>query len=145
MTPRPAGLLPLLGCHSPPSQLFFFPRITRLALRHPPHPQPAPLKVSRRYRRAFANSIPDTQTEANRRNASPALRTMVWCMIGPFETSKWKSRLKAELKDIQSLRALFLQETSFQMRFDACHDELHTTRAGARPRLMDTYAHEAGN
>jgi GNAT superfamily N-acetyltransferase len=29
--------------------------------------------------------------------------------------------VKATLKDIQSLRALFLQETNFQIRFDACH------------------------
>src|SRR5437764_15448033 len=29
--------------------------------------------------------------------------------------------LKAELKDIQPLRALFLQETNFQIRYDACH------------------------
>ena len=30
--------------------------------------------------------------------------------------------LKTELKDIQSLRALFLQETNFQIRYDACHE-----------------------
>jgi hypothetical protein len=30
--------------------------------------------------------------------------------------------LKAELKDIQSLRALFLQETNFQIRYDSCHE-----------------------
>src|SRR5260370_20140981 len=29
---------------------------------------------------------------------------------------------KAELKDIRSLRALFLQETNFQIRYDACHE-----------------------
>ncbi|MDQ2712287.1 MAG: GNAT family N-acetyltransferase [Acidobacteriota bacterium] len=29
---------------------------------------------------------------------------------------------KTELKDIQSLRALFLQETNFQIRYDACHE-----------------------
>ena len=27
----------------------------------------------------------------------------------------------AKLEDIQSLRALFLQETNFQIRYDACH------------------------
>ena len=30
--------------------------------------------------------------------------------------------VKAELKDIQSLRALFLQETNFQIRYNACHE-----------------------
>ena len=30
--------------------------------------------------------------------------------------------LKTELKDIQSLRALFLQETNFQIWYDACHE-----------------------
>jgi GNAT superfamily N-acetyltransferase len=30
--------------------------------------------------------------------------------------------LKTELKDIQPLRALFLQETNFQIRYDACHE-----------------------
>jgi GNAT superfamily N-acetyltransferase len=29
--------------------------------------------------------------------------------------------LKTELKNIQALRALFLQETNFQVRYDACH------------------------
>src|SRR5260370_13637697 len=29
---------------------------------------------------------------------------------------------KAELKDIRALRALFLQETNFQIRYDACHE-----------------------
>src|ERR1700730_3034193 len=32
------------------------------------------------------------------------------------------SALKAELKDIQSLRALFLQENNFQVRYNACHE-----------------------
>jgi GNAT superfamily N-acetyltransferase len=30
--------------------------------------------------------------------------------------------IKTELKDIQTLRALFLQETNFQIRYDACHE-----------------------
>ncbi|HEV2416521.1 MAG TPA: GNAT family N-acetyltransferase [Terriglobia bacterium] len=30
--------------------------------------------------------------------------------------------IKAELKDIQSLRALFLQETNFQIRYNSCHE-----------------------
>ncbi len=30
--------------------------------------------------------------------------------------------LQAELKDIQPLRELFLQETNFQIRYDACHE-----------------------
>ncbi len=30
--------------------------------------------------------------------------------------------VKAELKDIQALRALFLQETNFQIRYNACHE-----------------------
>src|SRR5216683_2673067 len=30
--------------------------------------------------------------------------------------------VKAELKDIQSLRALFLQEANFQIRYNACHE-----------------------
>jgi len=30
--------------------------------------------------------------------------------------------VKAKLKDIQSLRALFLQETNFQVRYNACHE-----------------------
>jgi GNAT superfamily N-acetyltransferase len=30
--------------------------------------------------------------------------------------------LRAELKDIQALRALFLQETNFQIRYNACHE-----------------------
>ncbi|SRR5258708_565092 len=30
--------------------------------------------------------------------------------------------IKAKLKDIQSLRALFLQETNFQVRYNACHE-----------------------
>src|SRR2546426_7265079 len=30
--------------------------------------------------------------------------------------------VKAKLKDIRSLRALFLQETNFQVRYDACHE-----------------------
>src|SRR5947209_14850608 len=30
--------------------------------------------------------------------------------------------VKAELKDIQALRALFLQEANFQIRYNACHE-----------------------
>src|ERR1051325_2953353 len=30
--------------------------------------------------------------------------------------------VKAELKGIQALRALFLQETNFQIRYNACHE-----------------------
>ena len=30
--------------------------------------------------------------------------------------------VKAKLQDIQSFRALFLQETNFQIRYDACHE-----------------------
>jgi hypothetical protein len=29
--------------------------------------------------------------------------------------------LKTQLKNIQALRALFLQETNFEIRYDACH------------------------
>src|ERR1051325_730702 len=30
--------------------------------------------------------------------------------------------VQAELKDIQALRALFLQESNFQVRYNACHE-----------------------
>src|SRR5947207_2288131 len=30
--------------------------------------------------------------------------------------------VKAQLKDVQSFRALFLQETNFQIRYNACHE-----------------------
>src|SRR3989440_12768817 len=38
---------------------------------------------------------------------------------GPPHSAK---AVKAELKQIQSLRALFLQETNFQIRYNACHE-----------------------
>jgi hypothetical protein len=44
------------------------------------------------------------------------------------EAMRWKTlrmpstALKVELNEIQSLRALFLQETNFQIRYNACHE-----------------------
>jgi GNAT superfamily N-acetyltransferase len=40
---------------------------------------------------------------------------------GPVWTMTARA-VKAKLKDIQSLRALFLQETNFQIRYNACHE-----------------------
>jgi GNAT superfamily N-acetyltransferase len=40
---------------------------------------------------------------------------------GAYEMNVTAHAVKVTLQDIQSLRALFLQETNFQIRYDACH------------------------